>query len=440
MNKTTIFKLTRSFPGHTHGSGQKKARTFQNYFWIFSLLFGLSIMSCSSDDPEMEEPELKKEIIISVGTDAADEAQQAFIEVEEEYTIIFEEGLFSFTNTLSMDGKNKIVIKGAGRDKTYLDFSGQLAGGDGVLVSNSNSIRFEDLTIRDAKGDALKARDCNKISFVNIGTVWSGEPNIENGAYGLYPVLSTEVYIDNCYAYGASDAGIYVGQSDQVILKNSVAEGNVAGIEIENTTNADVFGNEAFDNTGGILVFDLPGLTKYGNSTRVYDNNCHDNNRINFAPKENTVANVPAGTGCMILSTKNVEIFNNNFKDNNFVGVLVANYLILNPSPSDPNYDPFPDGIYIHDNTHSMTGAVDVVNQIELIQGIIGVLGIYGLSQPNVMLDGLLMAPDAVCIQEGSASFVNLNVADDTFASVTTDASTHDCAKEPLPTIVFEPF
>ena len=440
MPNTKNLKLSFSFLGNPDVSGQKKARIFQNYFLIFFLLFGFSIMSCSSDDPEIEEPELKKEIIISVGANAADAAQQAFIEVEEEFTIIFEEGLFSFTNTLSMDGKSTVVVKGAGRDKTFLDFSGQLAGGDGVLVSNSNSIRFEDLTIRDAKGDALKARDCNKISFVNIGTVWSGEPSIENGAYGLYPVLSTEVYIDNCYAYGASDAGIYVGQSDQVILKNSVAEGNVAGIEIENTTNADVFGNEAFDNTGGILVFDLPGLTKYGSNTRVFDNNCHDNNRINFAPEENTVANVPAGTGCMILSTKNVEIFNNNFNDNNFVGVLVANYLILNPSPSDPNYDPFPAGIYIHDNTHSMTGAVEVESQPELIQGIIGVLGLYGLPQPNVMLDGLLMSPDAVCIQEGNASFVNLNVGDDTFSSVTTEVSTHDCTKEALPAIVFEPF
>ena len=62
--------------------------------------------------------------------------------------------------------------------------------------------------------------------------------------------------IDSCVAIGASDAGIYVGQSENIIVKNSIAEFNVAGIEIENSYYADVFNNYASNNTGGILVFD----------------------------------------------------------------------------------------------------------------------------------------------------------------------------------------
>lgn len=396
------------------------------------------ITSCGSDEDSLEPA---KEITISPSATAADDAQLAFIEVEDAYTIIFEAGTFDFTNTLSMDGKTNVIVKGAGRDQTILDFSGQTSGGEGVLVANSNSIRFEDMTLRDAKGDALKARDCHKISFINVATVWSGEPSTENGAYGLYPVLCTEVYIDNCYAFGASDAGIYVGQSDQVILKNSVAEGNVAGIEIENTTNADVFGNEAFDNTGGILVFDLPGLTKYGENTRVFDNHVHDNNRINFAPEGNIVANVPIGTGCMILSTKNVEIFDNTIAENQFAGIQVANYLFIDDSPNDPNYDPFPAGIYIHDNAHSMTaGTHHVEDQPENVQGLLQVLGSYGLDQPDLLMDGLITSPDAVCIQEGTADFVNVNVGDPQFLSVTVDITAHDCIKNPLPEITFDSF
>lgn len=34
----------------------------------------------------------------------------------------------------------------------------------------------------------------------------------------------------------------------------------MAGIEIENSLNAEVYENEATENTGGILVFDLPDL------------------------------------------------------------------------------------------------------------------------------------------------------------------------------------
>ena len=35
----------------------------------------------------------------------------------------------------------------------------------------------------------------------------------------LYPVESTNVLIDGCVAIGASDAGIYVGQSQNIIVQ-----------------------------------------------------------------------------------------------------------------------------------------------------------------------------------------------------------------------------
>ncbi|PWJ40053.1 parallel beta-helix domain-containing protein [Sediminitomix flava] len=402
--------------------------------WL-SLIGILGFSSCTEDDATPK-PE---DINISASETAAEDAQLAFIEVEDGQTIVFGEGVFNFTNTLSMDGKKEITIIGAGKDKTFLDFNGQIAGGDGVLITNSTKIRVEGLTIRDSKGDALKTRDCNTVSFVSVGTVWSGEPRMENGAYGLYPVLCTEVYIDDCYAYGASDAGIYVGQSDKVIVKNSVAEGNVAGIEIENTTNADVFDNEAFDNTGAILVFDLPGLTKYGSSVRVFNNNCHDNNRKNFAPEGNIVANVPAGTGCMVLSTKDVEIFENTFDENNFASVIVANYLLINQQANDPLYNPFPSGIYIHDNSYTMSANI-TAEQPALIQQLVGVLGLYQLSQPHIFIDGIIPGVESICIQESNSSFVNLNALDQTFQSVKTDISAHDCTKDPLSEVEFSPF
>jgi len=404
--------------------------------WMLLLCMPLIVISsCKDDAPE------DKTIIIKEGPNSADEAQTAFIEADAGTTIIFEEGTFNFTNTLSMDGKNNIIIKGAGRDLTKLNFSTQASGGEGVLISNGSNIRIQDLTIMDSEGDALKTRNIDRISFVNIATIWSGTPSETNGAYGLYPVLCTEVFIDNCYAYGASDAGIYVGQSDQVILKNCVAEGNVAGIEIENTTNADVFDNEAFDNTGGILVFDLPNLTQYGHTVRVFNNNSHDNNRINFAPAGNIVGNVPAGTGFMLLSTNTVEIFGNTFIANEFAGVLIASYNIIG-TPNDPNYQSLPYTISIHDNTYSMTaGAVDVANQAQLTQDIIGLLMGNGYQQPNILLDGILVAPQVVCIQENaSVSFVNMNATDQTFQSISDDISLHDCNQTPLAAVVFEPF
>ncbi|MDZ7690150.1 MAG: parallel beta-helix domain-containing protein [Balneolaceae bacterium] len=191
-----------------------------------------------------------------------------------------------------------------------------------------------------------------------VGTEWSGEPSSDNGAYGLYPVNSSDILIENCYAYGASDAGIYVGQSDKAIVRNSTATGNVAGIQIENTTNADVYGNTVRDNAAGIMVFDLPDLSQYGGRTRVFNNTIIDNIRGNFSAPGGIVAEVPAGTGILVMSTSEVEIFDNTLEGNNVMGTAIASYaalvaLGLRGAIQDPNYNPYPGSIYVHGNSYS---------------------------------------------------------------------------------------
>ena len=44
---------------------------------------------------------------------------------------------------------------------------------------------------------------------------------------GLYPVRTRNVLIEDSVAIGASDAGIYVGQSRDVVVRNNRAEYNV---------------------------------------------------------------------------------------------------------------------------------------------------------------------------------------------------------------------
>ncbi len=112
-----------------------------------------------------------------------------------------------------------------------------------------------------------------------------------------------------------------------------------------------------------ILVFDLPGLFQCSSVTRIPHNNCHDNNRTNFAPFGNIVSHVPAGTESMILNPKNVEIFGNTLTNNNFTGVLVANDLFLNSNIIDPNFVSFPTGVYIHENPYGAMGTANTNQQ-----------------------------------------------------------------------------
>lgn len=345
-------------------------------------------------------------ITIHPEPDAQAKIQKALIELKAGVGIRLTGGTYEFTSQLSIDNKEDVRIVGAGRESTFLSFKGQTGSGEGLLVNQCRQLLLSDFTIKDTKGDAIKAKNCTEISFIRVGTVWSGEPRQENGAYGLYPVQCTNVLIHDCFAYGASDAGIYVGQSENAIVRNSVAQGNVSGIQVENTINAHVYANEVFDNAGGISVFDLPGLTQYGSKTRVHGNHCYNNNRTNFAPSGNIVSNVPAGTGIMLLSTREVEIFDNEIADNMFAGIIMASYLMLG-APGDPNYNPLYGNIYVHDNTYSRNGAFNT-NQTELAGNIAFLINAFGLQQPDILIDNLTSGN--VCISEPVIpTFVNLH-------------------------------
>jgi len=279
--------------------------------------------------------------------------QTQFILAETGAVIELPEGVFTLTNTLSMDGKKNIIIRGKGMDKTILNFKDQTDGAEGLRINDCSDILIEGLTVQNAKGDAIKAMHVNGIDFRDVKVEWTGTPGPENGGYGLYPVQCEHVMIDHCVSVGASDAGIYVGQSKEIIVKNSKAYHNVAGIEIENSIHADVFENEAYENTGGILVFDLPDLIqKRGGQVKVHNNKIHDNNYVNFAPKGNVVAAVPSGTGFMILATKEVEAYQNDFINNQTAGTLIISYYTTNRPFTDKMYDPFPSAISIHDNSY----------------------------------------------------------------------------------------
>ena len=312
--------------------------------------------------------------------------QSLFILAEDGDVVELPEGVFELTNTLSLEGKKKVTIRGKGMNKTILSFKNQTDGAEGIRVSDGSDIVLEAFTVQDAKGDAIKTMHVKGITFRNVKTEWTGTPGPENGGYGLYPVQCQGVLIDQCEAIGASDAGIYVGQSKDIVVKKSKAYHNVAGIEIENSLNAEVFENEASENTGGILVFDLPDLVqKKGGQVKVYNNNIHDNNYINFAPQGNIVASVPSGTGIMILATKEIEIYQNKIINNQSAGTLIISYTTTGKKIKDKLYDPFPSAISIHDNVYERKIGLPVgKDPLGMILG-----RKFGENVPHLIFDGI---------------------------------------------------
>ena len=293
-----------------------------------------------------------KTLSVNPGSDAQERLQTALLDAKPGDVVALGAGRFEFTDGLSLDIDN-VTVAGAGQGKTVLSFAGQKGAGEGLLIT-SDGVTVRDLTLQDSKGDGIKSKGADRVSFVSLTVEWTGGPKESNGAYGVYPVASTNVLIDKVTVRGASDAGIYVGQSKNIIVRNSRAEFNVAGIEIENSTNADVFDNVATHNTGGILVFDLPGLPVMGgHSTRIFRNQIVDNDTPNFAPKGNIVANVPVGVGVMLMANRNVHVFENTISGNQTSAVMLVSF---SRSFEDKSYNPLPRDIVVRDNKLGRNG------------------------------------------------------------------------------------
>jgi parallel beta-helix repeat protein len=343
-------------------------------------------------------------------------------------------GRFEFDRSLTLN-TDRVTIRGQGMDVSVLTFANQVAGAEGLSVNASDFI-IEDLAIEDTVGDALKINEGNNITIRRVRTEWTNGPDVNNGAYGIYPVQTTNVLVEGVVAIGASDAGIYVGQSQNVVVRNSRAELNVAGIEIENTVNADVYQNVATRNTGGILVFNMPQIPLRGHSTRVFDNDVYANNTANFAAPGAAVAGVPRGSGLLINSNDRVEIFNNRINDNVTANILISSYFstsLVGQRELAEEFDPYPEEIYIYDNKMSGGGEDPDRDYLASIRE-----ALYGPdgSLPDIVWDGV-RNPErdrnlpVICVAQGEANVLNID-AGNNFAEPATDMTQYDCPIEKL--------
>ena len=230
-------------------------------------------------------------------------------------------------------------------------FTTAVANTNGVDVVGDDFV-IRDLAIWDAKKDSLRVESSKNVEIQRVRTEWAAADSEANGAYGVYPVKSENVLVEDCEAYNASDSGIYVGQTKTAIIRNNIAKQNVAGIEIENCLYADVYGNDAEDNTAGLVVFDLPGNPTPGTDIRLHANIIKANNRPNFGSGSSTVSQVPSGIGTFVMASRRVELFGNTWTDNNSADVAVISGLSLESDISKwPAFNFGTKEVWIHDNT-----------------------------------------------------------------------------------------
>lgn len=372
--------------------------------------------------------------------------QQQLLDAKPGTVIDIPAGHYSLTRGLSLrtDG---VTIRGAGMDKTVLSFKGQLVGPEGLLV-NANDFTLENLAFEDTKGDAVKINQGRNITIRGVRVEWTGGPKVTNGAYGLYPVKTQNVLIEDSVSIAASDAGIYVGQSENIIIRRNRVEQNVAGIEVENSISADVYDNIATNNTGGVLVFNMPNIEQTGHSTRVFKNRIFENNLGNFAAKGAAVASVPAGSGVVVNSNDRVEIFDNDIADNKTANVIISSYHSTNYYTTRgvaDDYNPYPKAIFIYDNRFKGGGdSPDGLEFKALKVAMFGLRGRFpdilwdGYVDTDSLIDGLPPAAERFCVQNGDVGVVNAD-GPNKYKNPSIDTTPYQCTLPKLPEVVLDP-
>lgn len=373
--------------------------------------------------------------------------QMQLIEARPGDVITIPAGIHPINRGLSLNVSG-VTLRGEGMDKSILSFKNQIQGAEGLLV-NASDFTIEDLAIEDPVGDGIKINEGKNIIIRRVRAEWTNGPDEDNGAYGIYPVQIQNLLLEECVAIGASDAGIYVGQSENVVVRNNRAEFNVAGIEIENTINADVYGNVVTNNTGGILVFNMPDLPRPGHSTRVYENKIIANNTDNFGAEGTPVASVPAGSGIVINSSDRVEIFNNEIADNDTANIIISSYYATGFQGTlelAANYDPYPETIYIYGNTFSGGGSSPDGLDLKALK--IAMFGLGG-SFPDILWDGYvnadkvdeegnLLAAYSICVNNGDAQVLNADLGNGS-DNIVVGAAQHNCQHETLAAVELAP-
>ncbi|PTU32705.1 parallel beta-helix domain-containing protein [Stenotrophobium rhamnosiphilum] len=370
---------------------------------IGSLSLGL-LAACSSSSPTDNSNGSSgggRTFLIKPGANATTDMVAAMVQAAPGDVIQFDCGYFELTSSLQLINTEDIRVKGCGKDKTVLSFKNNNAP-EGILAVNVHGFWVEDLTVLDTGGNGVEMRSVDHGTVTRVRAIWSSgggrmspdpitasnyaansakrlnvactspavrDPNVpenvllggttspdytvsnKTGRYGIYPVSSRNILIDESESIGASDAGIYVGQTTTAIIRKSRVAYNVFGFEIENVQSGEYLGNLAECNTGGFLIYDLDGLGQYGDRTTMHDNISRKNNTYNFT-SGGIVGKVPPGSGMITLAYDRIDIYNNQFIDNNTGGIIHTSYELF-PSgdrPSEHRIDWYTEGVHIWKN------------------------------------------------------------------------------------------
>ncbi len=247
-----------------------------------------------------------------------------------------------------VDDRPRVIPDGGGTDI------------NGIFAANVDGLHFQSLEVFSWEENGIFVSGAQGVSFRDI----VGDGDNFKTVYAVFPVTSDDVLIETSYVKEIIDAGIYVGQSTNIEVRFNVVENNVAGIEVENSQYSRTHNNYATGNSGGVLVFKLPGPPlQLGSDHEVFSNVNISNNAVNIG--SGTVGLIPGGTGMIILSVDNSDIHHNLSTFNETFGFALLDQVVINvlvggmPLPFDPTSpDQTAEGNTVRSNNFNQNGGI----------------------------------------------------------------------------------
>jgi parallel beta-helix repeat protein len=313
---------------------------------------------------------------IKAGPEAEAKLQAALSEVGRGDTISFGKGRFDLQRPIVIEA-DKVMIRGAGPDRSVLSFHGQVAGGASLAISGDDAL-LRDFAIENPRSDGILATGVDKLTVQNVRVNWIGGPR-GDGSRGVSAVASKDVMIDRANVSGASDAGILLSQSENAIIRRSSAKGNTVGIRVENSAHVDVLNNVANGNSVGIMVGNYPGFSnRESGKVRVVENEVVQNNLPSVARDGEPMASMPPGVGVYVMAISDAYVSANTIGEHASANVVIAAY---REPVLDPNYNPLPRDISIVANTFGRTGFAPPFDWAAVTET-------YGYPLPDILWDG----------------------------------------------------
>lgn len=233
-----------------------------------------------------------------------------------------------------------ITIRGEDRNEVIVDGGGIRPYG---IVAMADGVRVENLTVTGATFYGLLFTGLHDESGPSAPTANSYEPwdpskfpplqrfhadhitAYNNGLYGIYAFNAQHGVIQNSYASGSADSGIYVGQCTacDILVIGNVAELNAVGFENSNASDSVMLaGNRFTNNRIGLTL-----LSSYQEAFTPQRGNLVVGNLISDNNAEQTPSQALGGygTGIGISGGVSNEILRNTITGNSRAGVLLNN-------------------------------------------------------------------------------------------------------------------